>query len=362
MVSSLALDAATSCAAARAGIRRAQEVSDFELISEEGDEVLPTGHAAANELTAGFEGKGRLVQLMAGALEDVARETWPESGAPPADATLYLSLPDPGRIFSDLDVIASEPQRKARQERAAEATKTTVQALARDLMGLVAPLVSWPPLTIAHAGSSGRPGFAEALAAATRDLSTRPPLSTAIVGGVDSQLDTETMTWLYETGRLKFSQNPVGVEPGEAAAFVVLQNTDKQRSPSKVLAWLAAAHVESGSSPEPGAALTKAVIAAQAAAALPRVDWLVNDNDGTFDRAEDLGHTLVRLTNHGATANPHVTYPAITFGDVGAATGAVASCLAIAAWKRRWAPAPAAFLLGSSRQQRAVHVLLAPDR
>src|SRR5581483_419941 len=169
-----------------------------------GEEVVPTCHAAANDLTAGFEGKGRLALLLTEALADVARQTWPEEGAPPSDASLYLSLPDTDRIFSDLDLIASEPLRKSRQELGEESTKTAVKTLAAELVDLSAPLLGWPKLPIAHVSASGRPGFAEALAAALADLAVRPALTTAIVGGVDSQLDPDTLTWLHETGRLKF--------------------------------------------------------------------------------------------------------------------------------------------------------------
>jgi len=357
MVSPLALDAVSSGAAARAGLRRAEE-ADFEYVGEDGRVAVPVVHPLAGGFAYGFEGKAKLVRLLAGALADVARQTWPDDGQPPADAALYLSLPGPMRAFSDLDLIASQRLRQARATAAGETQRPSGTALAQQVVARALPLVGWSALKLAHVSTAGRTGFVESLAAAMNDLEAET-VSTAIVGGLDSQLDAETLTWLYETGRLKFGDRPVGVEPGEAAACLVLQRPDRRKPHQRALAWLAAAQCQPAADRSPSP-LAQGLLAARRTAGLEQIDWLVSDADGTEQAASEVGGALVHLSGPNGRS-PRLSFPAISFGDAGAATGAVASCLAVSAWLRRHAPSRAAFVATADRSQRAVHVLLAPE-
>jgi hypothetical protein len=77
--------------------------------------------------------------------------------------------------------------------------------------------------------------------------------------------------------------------------------------------------------------------------------WIVTDHNGEAYRALDWGHALVRL---GAIApgfrSAPLLYPALSFGDTGAASGGVACCLVVEALARRWAPADAALVLSAA--------------
>src|SRR3569623_2788211 len=234
MVSPLALDAGSSGAAARAGVRRAEE-ADFEYVGEDGRVAVPVGHPLAGGFAYGFEGKAKLVRLLAGALADVARQTWPDDGQPPADAALYLSLPGPMRAFSDLDLIASQRLRQSRATASGETQRPSGTALAQQVVARALPLVGWSALKLAHVSTAGRTGFVESLAAAMNDLEAET-VSTAIVGGLDSQLDA----------------------------------------------------------------------------------------DGTEQAASEVGGARVHLSGPNGRA-PRLSFPAISFGDAGAATGAVAA-------------------------------------
>src|SRR5438105_8639026 len=69
---------------------------------------------------------------------------------------------------------------------------------------------------------AGHTGFAEALAVAVRELQ-RNDVDLALVGGIDSLVDEPSLKWLKLTGRLKGEANPIGLEPGESAAFLAVE-------------------------------------------------------------------------------------------------------------------------------------------
>jgi 3-oxoacyl-[acyl-carrier-protein] synthase-1 len=77
--------------------------------------------------------------------------------------------------------------------------------------------------------------------------------------------------------------------------------------------------------------------------------WFVVDQNGEVFRANDWGFGLVRLQGASGidTAQTEVWYPAGSFGDVGAASGAVATCIALRAFERRYAPSPHALVIAS---------------
>jgi 3-oxoacyl-[acyl-carrier-protein] synthase-1 len=78
--------------------------------------------------------------------------------------------------------------------------------------------------------------------------------------------------------------------------------------------------------------------------------WPIVDQNGEVFRASDWGCSLVRLRAADGLAEEGVNawYPAASFGDVGAASGAVATCIAVEAHTRRYAPLPHALILTSS--------------
>ena len=74
--------------------------------------------------------------------------------------------------------------------------------------------------------------------------------------------------------------------------------------------------------------------------------WVISDHNGENYRAMDWGHAVARLAGHGPDlADPAVWYPAMSLGDTGAASGAVALCLATAGFERGYAPSASAAVL-----------------
>ena len=63
----------------------------------------------------------------------------------------------------------------------------------------------------------------------------------------------------------------------------------------------------------------------------------------------EWGNAVVRLVAQSPRfAEPVLWYPAASFGDTGAASGAVALCMAIRAFERGYAPAQTATIISSA--------------
>ena len=76
-------------------------------------------------------------------------------------------------------------------------------------------------------------------------------------------------------------------------------------------------------------------------------------------RAMEWGNAVIRLVgNSQAFAEPVLWYPAASFGDTGAASGAVALCIAVNAFARGYAPAQTVAILSSAEDSSRAAVLL----
>jgi len=76
--------------------------------------------------------------------------------------------------------------------------------------------------------------------------------------------------------------------------------------------------------------------------------WCLSDHNGDNQRAMDWGSAQVHIEAQQKTLIIGDTvYPAAAFGDTGAASGALALCLAATAFERRYAPGAIAAVLSS---------------
>ena len=369
MATSLGLDVVTACAAARAGLVNPQPIEAFPMSSmTDGAPALLTGHPLP-EVTRGFEGEARLLRLFQAGLEDL----WPR--APEAlwrDPRVgwYLSLPSPARLFEGLPLIADEGARQSRGEEAKRARidPRALDATAQGLLHRAARLAGWSaPPALAFVSRAGRAGVGEALQRAAEDLQANR-VSAAVVGGVDSLLDEDTLAWLSATRRLKTVNDPVGLQPGEASAFLLLE-TERAAAQRGAAAWARFDGGQAGRESQPwasgrpplGDGLTT-VLGALAADAPEAPPWLVVDHAGETYSATELGNVVVRLrSSRPGYGQAILWYPAISFGDTGAAFGAVATCLVLRAFARRYAPLGRAVISRSSEgAQRSAFLVGAP--
>jgi 3-oxoacyl-[acyl-carrier-protein] synthase-1 len=201
-------------------------------------------------------------------------------------------------------------------------------------------------LRMDHAG--GLMGIALAATAIAND-----EVEFALVGAVDSQVDTQTLKALHDEQRLLRDGVPGGLVPGEAAACVLLCSPRVQKHlklPSLgcvVGVGLADEANPVGSQlPCVGRGLTTAVRDAIASLPAPaRVTDLYVDLNGERHRTDDWAFTVPRINNR--LEDPSRLFsPTVAHGDLGAATGPglLLSAIAMAAqgqahgdWSLIWA-------------------------
>ena len=371
MVSSLGLDVVTCCAAARAGIVRSEELDYFPVRSPDDGAIGSLIGHMTSMLTEGFEDEIRLLRLVQAGLLDLQQQV---SQAPwrHSRAAFYLSLPDPRRLEKGLSLISNITDYQHSEEIMEGAQeieqKPYIESIALRLLQNAARLSGWPgDLSLHFVGISGHTGVSEAIQKAIDDLSEKR-VEIAVIGGVDSLLDEDTIVWLAETGRLKTLGLPVGLQPGEAGAFLLLETVQGARSRgSHLLGMLRGLSLakESGSlwsaEPPTGLGLTEVIsgIAEKAGWNNGQPVWLITDHNGESYRAMEWGNAIVQLVARSKIfAEPMLWYPAASFGDTGAASGAVSLCMAISAFARGYAPAPTAAVISSAEGHLRTAILL----
>ncbi|HEY0134825.1 MAG TPA: beta-ketoacyl synthase N-terminal-like domain-containing protein [Nannocystis sp.] len=178
-----------------------------------------------------------------------------------------------------------------------------------------------------------------ALALACEDL-REGRVELALVGGVDSLLEFDTLDWLISEQRVRTINNPRGFIPGEGAGFVLLATPEaaaRRGLPvlGRVLAVsLAHEAMHARDAVNTGVGLTRAALASLAA--LPpgtKVATRYCDLNGEPHRASEYGFATVRISDRLERADSFVA-PAECWGDVGAATAPLLLGLAVAAARR----------------------------
>ena len=352
MVTALGLDWHSSCAAARAGIRHAAPLDYFRFQTAEYEErAFVTGHPI-DLLTRGFEGFGRLARLLAATMRDLSlhpetrHRTANDSERTPAletTAPFYLSIPDPERA-GPLEI----PEPGEGEE--PPPPPTTAEIAAR-LATAAAGIAQWPTAPpVAAVSTAGHAGFAEVLDRAIADISSGS-CAAAIAGGVDSLLDEDTLRWLAVSDRLKHPGIAVGAVPGEGCALLLLS-----RAPDDALCSVEAVNLAAEKQTvlarrhSDGAGLWQAAAPLFAAAlAAGDAPSLTSDHNGELYRAREFGGLLLhRRSLYPAAQDPPVVMPAVSFGDTGAASGALAAAYAAHSFTRRYAKAPVNLVLSTS--------------
>jgi 3-oxoacyl-[acyl-carrier-protein] synthase-1 len=349
MVSSLGLDAATSCAAARAGIRRAQPLDYLRFASLDGRSVESAVGHPVPIITHGFEGAARLAQLAAGALRDLTNGWAIPIGA---RVGFYISMPSCRRHLTGAELVPDPDAKEVFLEEIEDLSSTLDdESWTEHVMSVALRQTGFArDLRLRFVTYAGHTGFAEALAVAVEHLH-RNEIDLALVGAIDSLTDERTLKWLRLTGRLKGEANPTGLEPGECAVFVAAERREqaarRRASPISRIGTIVTAEEERphilGQQPT-GNALSTCI--SSAIDVVPNL-WLVTDQNGEANRATELGNVLAKISNTKGQLLPALL-PAASFGDTGAASGGVAVCMAQTAFLRSYSSAHVAVVASAA--------------
>ncbi len=354
MVSALGPDVVTGCAAARAGISRASGLTVLAFSQWKKYAEAPVVGHVAHFIGEGFAGTGKQYMLGMYALRDVIAQA-----ALPAQA--------PGRLGLMVNFSDHYYETEAAKQ---EGQDTADDGRAQRLTALVERLVNRCDLPIAryhqkiYAG--GHTGFVHALHSAIEAVSSGT-LDRCLVGGIDSQVEPRSLEASVAVGMLKTEENPVGFMPGEAAAFLLIERLDtalmRRARIAGLLespAWARDPHHRLAQEPPLGLGLTQAVSASLDGLDLRGcpIGLIVGDLNGDPYRASDWGYTLVRTLGPYGLGEVPLWVPASSFGDVGAATGPVAACVALRGFDRGYADAERVLLwLASDAGARAAFCL-----
>jgi 3-oxoacyl-[acyl-carrier-protein] synthase-1 len=264
------------------------------------------GHAAPGLITM-FAAAARLVRMGRAALDDLG---------PPPDAS------------ASVDVHLVLPHRAAFYT--ASQRRLLVHALWAGRAEPVAPdRVNLHP--------TGRAGLADALYQAQAALATGRA-TTVLVGALDSLIDAEPLRALLEANRVYRTDLPAGLIPGEAACFLRLEAHTRADAGGVLLAAVRRAAETDPDAPV-GSALSRAVAGVLRTADGPSDVDLYTDLNGEVDRAAEIGQALLLLSREVDVEPWAVVIPATSFGDTGAASGALACALAARAFARGYASA-----------------------
>ena len=328
MATALAPTLRDSCAAFRAGITR---ISELDTVTPDYDESLgeePVIACRARYLAEGYCSGAKVVLLGELALRDLLTQTSLLKNGP-GRTGIVVCLADCSLLESLTESVDDDEEPKLSTSWKEEAAALVARMLAAS--GLVIAE------KIQHVLFGGHTGFVDALQLASGFVRSGQ-LDRCIVGAVDSNLDPEFLVAAAVAGLLKTPLNPVGFVPGEAAAFALLERaTDEHRARSP-LASFACGPVIPGKfsrfsdKPPDGDVLAHAIRQLIENGGHNRDFALViGDLNGDEYRARNWGNALIRLGNLREIGNLPMCIPALSFGELGAASGAVGLCLAVRA-------------------------------
>ncbi|MBC8145217.1 MAG: hypothetical protein H7X80_06495, partial [bacterium] len=203
--------------------------------------------------------------------------------------------------------------------------------------------------------SSGHAGVAHAIQHARTQLSDGR-WERCVVVAVDSLVETTALSRIDAQKRLKADDNPVGLRPGEAGGFLLIERAlDAEKRGANILGVISdvstgfdSNHLES-QNPGVGQGMAETLGGLRALNTIQQAPVLVVDLNGEVFRSRDFGFTLQRT----AMSLPQLrdagsTYPATAFGDTGAVSGLIGICMAISGMQRDYWGSEHALILSSS--------------
>ncbi len=348
MVSALGLDARTSCAAARAGMVRVGPLDAFHTTDPEAGEAVPIVVHQVAPLTRGLFGLTRLLVLAQAAFDDLRSKDWIEGRR--LGLVIATASDDAIRSWIETARQDADAAEEADWEEELEAVDAYAAQIQRHLLPRFMQRTNLSP-AVSLLLRSDQLGFHEALQQARRWFDTGA-CDCCIIGGVDSYLDPRRIEALAGLGMLKTSENPVGMVPGEASCFITVEDAVKLGQAGRsAIGHIIASHVAKGGANQlrkevAGDAL--ALVASQFLASLPdqgrSTGLLVANLNGTAHRAQEVGQMFVRaLTPLGLDRSP-MWVPALSFGEIGAATGPAAIAMFAQGRARGYVPSGSALV------------------
>lgn len=354
MASSLGTDTRNACAAARAGIVRIQSVQLDPDVDEEFDPVVVGCHSMS-PLTDGYTGVARLLRIGAFALKDLLSSVDRGASRLPTRLGIVVNLASnyyehqgEKRVHEEMAGISHGDGSESLEESSEDMTSSPQESDTK----LIDCLLEDAGIPVERARAQiirlDQTGAVTAIETARRWLTSRT-VDACIVGGIDTYAEETTLENLAALGLLKSTKSPIGLMPGEGAAFLLLEPQDvalRRGSPIHALIGPAVEAVDlihrfAGKPPD-GRTLCNVMVNALAGQSETELTFIGSLNGDNF-RATEWGTALLLLQTQGITPADEI-FPATYFGELGAAYGFAAICLAARSYARGYGTAGASLM------------------
>lgn len=336
MISSVGWTARICCASIRAGLRRPVDLDYFASADFDTHESVPLVAYPIRGVTEGFLLAARWVRMATLCLDDLIR-----SARHPSDASFW----------EDTALCIALPSGRSERFDTAADPVDTLGDMVLDTLRRARGEAFLPAAT--SVVTAGHAGAAYALAGADALLEAGDA-SRVVVLAVDSYLDPLTLDWLAASGRLG-GEGGAGLRPGEAAAALLLESSPSSREVMAYVDGVSTAHAPHADEAEATAALGRTLaqvctnVLDQSAAPGPFEGDMVLDLNGEQWRARCFGYATFHLADR-LRGDVQPILPALSIGEVGAASGAAAVCLAVHAFQRGYARGPHTVVLSTSEE------------
>ena len=361
---SLGLDCQTSAASARAGLVRSQEADNYPIGKPAMDEVESAIIHPLPFITSAFQDQARLGVILKKTLSDVCEQINKDGITIPID--LYFSLPHPHRTNQGIALQTDEPSAQESELDDLLNSEDPDETLYNSTISQSIKALPWPVepkiKTLFFSGSTGVAECVQELIVSNQNTdentSVKHQPSLAIIVAVDSLVSIKELKWLHGCSRLKNSDNPVGVQPGEAgAAFTLCTSKVAAQLGLKPQAHIQQCILENNITSQLKAQISDGKVLANILdRLLPATDkdnifpaWVISDHNGEELRAAEWGGALHFLTKYKPNVVVEDTWmPAISFGYTDAAYGAMAISLICEAFNRNYAPSSQVYVMASA--------------
>jgi 3-oxoacyl-[acyl-carrier-protein] synthase-1 len=327
MISSVGRDVITSCASIRAGITRPSEIDYYQILDDEDAVSIPIIGHPIRAYTEGFYLIGLWIRIAQGCFEDLRQH----GNLPDRSDTTFWQ--ETGFIL--VTPIVDEERFQLPEPISSERIK--------EVYGYGLLNVLQFPILQAHLNvvCMGHAGTAVAIGQAAQRIYSSQ-LQRVIVLAVDSYLDPLTLEWLGHHRRLKIGENPTGLAPGEAGACFLIESENEiqcRKAPIQAIIKGVAVGEERKHyfTEEVNNGIELSNVIGQV---IPDkklfTGSIIADLNGEYWRAYELGSAIVRLGNRLGEMSSFVL-PSESLGETGAASGAIAVCVAVRSFVRGYA-------------------------
>ncbi len=346
MCSSIGYDVKTACASYRAGLSRPAELKGLEILSMDEFDTIPVTGLPISGLTDGFVGAGLLINLARNTLQDLFNYSNIDTGDLSffKETGFYIALSpvrDENYEFYD-DIIE----------------KTLLFSVARN----IGVEFNSEHQKIFFNGNTAVLAAAKEAAAAIN----RGDVKRIIILGIDSLVGKADLEFFSLSNRLKTPDTTNGLIPGEAgAAFIIESETASNKRGAEIQAYLHSieSSVEENSisseKPNIGTGLSKAICKT-----VKKCDYIYSvycDQNGELWRALEYGNALVKISLECNVENISAFLPAESFGDTGAASGAISICTAIRSFCRNYSVSDDILIYSSSDNGEVISAIVSNE-